>query len=324
MKVLLMTGMLFGYEKLIIKEIENLGYEVDFFNYELDNKYKKARKIRNPLLNLYNNLYLRKVKKINLKDLREAKAVNDDLLKLNKHYDIFLKIGPIFLQENTIKILKKLATKLISHHWDSIDNSVEKEFFLEKRYFDKISIFDKNNAMNYKINYLPNFYVEKFEKSNEIKYDLYTIMRDISRKDLLEKIKIFCNNNDINANLTIVTERHKPIESNIIKIQKEGIPLEKMMENFKKSKCILELVRVRNNAPSLRTMDCIGLKKKLITNNKNIIDEDFYNSNNILIIDENNINISRDFIDSPYEELPKEIYEKYSLKNWTKELFKNI
>ena len=32
------------------------------------------------------------------------------------------------------------------------------------------------------------------------------------------------------------------------------------------------------------------------------------------------IDIPKEFIDSPYEELPKEIYEKYSLENWIKQL----
>lgn len=321
MKVLLMTGMLFNYEKKIIKKIEEKGHEVFFFNYELNDKYKKARKIKNPFLNLYNNIYLRKIKKINLKDLREANAVNKDLLKLEEEYDIFLKIGPIFLQESTLKIIKTKAKELISHHWDTINSSSEQEFFREKSFFDKISTFDKNDSKKYNIKYLPNFYIENSSSDNKIiDYDLYTIMRDISRKELLEKIEIECQKKHIKSELILVTEKHKPMESNLIKIQKDGIPMEKMFENFKRSKCILELIRTRNSAPSLRTMDCIGMKKKLITNNKNIINEEFYDPNNILIIDENNIEISKEFIDSPYEELPKDIYEKYSLENWIKQL----
>lgn len=60
----------------------------------------------------------------------------------------------------------------------------------------------------------------------------------------------------------------------------------------------------------------------MITNNKEIINEDYYNKNNIFIIDEDNINVPIEFINSPYEELPKEMVEKYYIDNWLNELLK--
>ena len=49
---------------------------------------------------------------------------------------------------------------------------------------------------------------------------------------------------------------------------------------------------------------------------------DFYNENNILIIDRENPVIDQNFIDLPYELLPNEIYEKYSLSSWIIEVLK--
>lgn len=92
------------------------------------------------------------------------------------------------------------------------------------------------------------------------------------------------------------------------------------MEEMKKSKFILELNRKNNRGCTFRAIECIGLKKKLITTNKEIVNEDFYNQNNILVIEENNVEIPKYFLNSPYEELPREIYEKYSLENWIKKL----
>ena len=112
-------------------------------------------------------------------------------------------------------------------------------------------------------------------------------------------------------------------ESSLIKVTKEVLSLEKVMEKYSESKVILEYVKVENEGCStLRALDCLGLKKKLITNNKEIINEDYYNKNNIFIIDENNIDIPIEFINSPYEELPKELVEKYYIDNWLDELLK--
>lgn len=93
-----------------------------------------------------------------------------------------------------------------------------------------------------------------------------------------------------------------------------------MQNKIQENSVLLELKRSDNNGCTFRSIDCIGMKKKLITNNKDIVNEDFYSPNNILIIDENNIEIPKEFIYSPYEDLPKEIYEKYSLENWVKQL----
>lgn len=70
----------------------------------------------------------------------------------------------------------------------------------------------------------------------------------------------------------------------------------------------------------MRTIEMIGLKKKLITTNKDIVNYDFYNENNILVVDRNNFKLDTDFINKPYQELDERIYKKYSLESWIKTL----
>ena len=58
-------------------------------------------------------------------------------------------------------------------------------------------------------------------------------------------------------------------------------------------------------------------QKKLITTNKDIKNYDFYNSNNIHVIDDvKNISIPLSFFETNYEEIPTELVEKYIVKNW--------
>ncbi|WP_172658089.1 hypothetical protein [Campylobacter geochelonis] len=71
----------------------------------------------------------------------------------------------------------------------------------------------------------------------------------------------------------------------------------------------------------MRTFEAFGAKRKLITTNKNIIKYDFYNSNNINLLNRINIALDKDFIDKNYIELTKEIYEKYSIKSWIYTIF---
>ena len=166
---------------------------------------------------------------------------------------------------------------------------------------------------------MPNFYFQKFEKITETKVDVYTIMADSNKKELLEKIAKKMKQQEIITNLNLVDYDSKE-KSAYINILTERISVEEMLKNFRESKCILEINKDNSKGYTMRTFDAIGLKKKLITTNKSVVNEDFYRPNNILVIDEENIVIPKEFIDSPYEELPKEIYEKYSLEIWVKQL----
>lgn len=322
MKILLMIQNVYSYGDKIIEELEKQGHNVEIFDISLS-KYERARKIKNPFIRIYNDRYLKKYKGINLKDELEGKEILKDLYKIDKKYDIFLKIGCVWLAENVLKYLKEKVPLLISHHWDSSIRMDRCKIDLEKKYFNKVSSFDKEDVKRYNLFYLPNFYMRE-SKNIETEYDIYTIMSGVKtkRKEILEKIADECLKNKISYSLNLVDETIEEESRNKINIIKCGISLEEMLVKEEKSKAIIEILHHLNTGCTFRTFDCIGMSKKLITNNQNIMNEDFYNPNNILVIDENNIKIPKEFIETPYEDLPKEIFKKYSLKNWIKQLLK--
>ena len=66
----------------------------------------------------------------------------------------------------------------------------------------------------------------------------------------------------------------------------------------------------------MRTIEMIGMHKKLITTNQAIKKYDFYNPDNIAVIDRNDIAIPEGFLDKPYSEIEDAIYNRYSLESW--------
>lgn len=70
----------------------------------------------------------------------------------------------------------------------------------------------------------------------------------------------------------------------------------------------------------MRTVEMLGLGKKLITTNADIRNYDFYNPQNILVIDRDNPVIDEDFIRSPYEQIDENIRKRYSLEGFVREL----
>jgi hypothetical protein len=98
------------------------------------------------------------------------------------------------------------------------------------------------------------------------------------------------------------------------------LPFEKLYKIYADSRCVIDIENKGQHGLTMRTIELLGLKRKLITTNKDIVNYDFYNENNILIIDRKNPVIDESFFEKPYVMLSDEMYEKYSLKSWIMEV----
>lgn len=95
------------------------------------------------------------------------------------------------------------------------------------------------------------------------------------------------------------------------------IPMVRAADIMLRSKCTIDMPYPSQKGLTLRTIESLGARTKLITTNKDIIKYDFYNPNNILVVDmSSNITIPDDFISSPYELISDSIVNKYSLNTW--------
>ena len=87
------------------------------------------------------------------------------------------------------------------------------------------------------------------------------------------------------------------------------------MNIFRESKCILDAPQAGQTGLTIRTIECLGAKRKMITTNKYIKEYDFYNEANILVYD-GSIDKDNKFFTTPYVEVQEDIYKKYSLREW--------
>ena len=71
---------------------------------------------------------------------------------------------------------------------------------------------------------------------------------------------------------------------------------------------------------TMRTIESIGHRCKLITNNKQVLNSDFYNENNVFVYDSNNFYVPNNFLNSNYSSLSEDVYKIYSVGNWIKEI----
>lgn len=195
--------------------------------------------------------------------------------------------------------------RVILWFWNPITE--ESKNFLNDKYVDEIWTYDKNDAENYNLKYNTQFYTKNLKiKDVTKKQDILFLGREKGRKQEIDKLKEICNKKNINFKAFIISN------------EKDYIPYEKYIEYLQESKAILELIKEDIKGLTLRTLEALFLKKKLITNNKDIINFDFYNPSNIFVLGIDKLENLKDFLNKPYEDINQEVVNYYDFEQWLK------
>lgn len=220
----------------------------------------------------------------------------------------------IILGENSYspyisKYIKKKnpKCKIIMYFWNIIEEQkVYKNLFKDSN-IDEFWTFDKNDADRYNMKYNSQFYTKNVKINKLIyKYDILFLGRTKSRKFNILKLE------------DELTKKGLKVKFKLIEKEKDYISYDDYLNILAKSKCILDYNQNGQVGLSLRPMEALFLQKKLITNNKDIKNYDFYNSNNIFILGEDNIEEIKDFIDRPYKKIDQKIIDYYDFEQWLK------
>lgn len=316
MKICLISFDYWGYDQKIFDELVNLGFDASHiklsnFNY----KYKNyCEKILNFLMKL-----------IFQKNIKKNKAENFIInsLKNNGVYDVIIVINPERISKNCHLKIKKYTKTYTAYLYDSLDryNNVN---LIRCNYFDKVFTFDKKDAIKYNLNFLPNYiHLKKGEIVKKPKNKIVSITSIDERYSTIINIVNFLDNNQI-PHETIFFGKKKPANLNkSIVFTDVKLSQKQIQEKIENAEIVLDVLRENQNGLSFRIFDALAIDKKIITTNKSIIDYDFYNPNNIFVIDKKKPEISIDFLNSKYQNIPADTYKNYTLKSWIEKILKN-
>ena len=167
----------------------------------------------------------------------------------------------------------------------------------------EISTFDRGDSERYSQKLYSQFFrMNQNISDSDEEYDFYFIGFEKNRgrllKDLKEKLKNYRCLFKIVHNVS------------------ECIPYNQNIVNIKKARCIIEIVQKGQEGITLRPLEAIACGKKLLTNNKNIKQCDFYSPQNIFIIGEDSFNNIDDFINNDPNPLEPSIKDKYDISSW--------
>jgi hypothetical protein len=320
-KVLFIAPAFFGYEEKIADKMVELGAIVDFFDERsIKSSYERALLKINPRIFHKKTIdyYYQIINKIS-----------------NVEYDYVFVIKCEMMPVEIIKKLKSLFSNatFCLYLYDSLDNI--KGIKTKLDYFDRVLSFDMEDISKHsKMIFRPLFFIDDYKKTfntqKEYKFDISfigTIHSD--RYKVIKSIKNVADKNQYKYKYffycylqsNFMYYFYKLTKREFRRAKKEDFQFAKIRsseiaEVIDKTKIVLDIQHPKQTGLTIRTIEMIGMHKKLITTNQSIKKYDFYNSDNIAVIDRNEIEIPIGFLDKSYQKIEEDIYNKYSLENW--------
>ena len=155
--------------------------------------------------------------------------------------------------------------------------------------------------------------------------DFYFCGYNKNRFPLFKKLVNQFNKKDLSYKIIVrewsqygIKKRSKTIDG--IQMVWKETTYEKILHDILKSKCLIDIVQKNQKGLTIRVMEALAYRKKILTNNSKLKKEPFYHPSNIFIIDEDDIENSceqlKQFLEEPYECVDETILQSYDTSEW--------
>jgi hypothetical protein len=104
-------------------------------------------------------------------------------------------------------------------------------------------------------------------------------------------------------------------------LKPHSLPYEKSLPYVKNTKCLLEIVQTHQEGLTLRMMEAMFFNKKIVTNNQNIKNYDFYDTRNIYILNDDSRSLVEFVLGDDKAEWNQSFVEAYSFEHWLHNFF---
>lgn len=282
---------IFVYDQMLIEEIYK-----DFYYDQRVTVTKNLREIKFPLLLLLRKLHLNsKINRIINLPFKSIWSYNlkDVNWRLGVAYYVIFVDNAIFPMDSNylLKLRKKYNLHYILFFVDDFNSSWGKKAhdYVKCMPFDYIFSFDLLDAEKYNFIYMPIPYSILSTCLNEsIQYDLFyigTVFNDIIRLNTVLNIYELSEHKQVNVRLMLIN-----VDTSLKKYSEkieycEPISYASTIEYSKKTNCILEILKETQSGASLRYYEAVCYNKKLLTNNKNVVNLPFYNADYIHVFE---------------------------------------
>lgn len=313
MKITIISYDNWGFNSHIANSLKNLGHTVQHINFS-DFKYKYS----NIGERIY-NFILKAIFKKNLKNIYYGNEIIKKLKENNEPQDIILTIKGDFIDPEAISKFKTYTKTSIAFFNDSITRCPKIKRVISR--FDEVYSFEKEDCMKYNLKFITNWiYPSETNSNQKTDYQIFNISSKDKRSPIISKITTVLKEKNINYKIIIFDKEKKNRDPNI-EYTSQYISLPDVDKFIHNAQVLLDINRKGQNGLTFRVFESLGFEKKLITTNADIKNYDFYNPNNILIIDDKNPDIPLDFFNNDYKKIPEELLKNYTIEGWINRIF---
>lgn len=302
-RILFFAPAFFKYEHMIADKMREMGAQVDMYDVRSVTSTKDRA-----LLKISPNIFRKRSQRYYEKIIDENKG---------KDYEYILIVK---CDMTPVSILERLRreyprAKLCLNLWDSVKNipGVTEKF----QYFDTLHSFDISDCKIYpELKFRPLFFGDQFRKplrtTNSYQYDIsflgtihsdrYAVIRQVQKIAEQKGLKCYW--------FLYLQSRFMYKFYKVIKPEFKGVPESKfrfdkmsatdIAKVVDESRIVLDIQHPRQTGLTMRTIEMIGMNKKLITTNQSIKNYDFYDVNNVAVVDREKIEIPEEFFSSSY------------------------
>ncbi|AZD09716.1 Eps11J [Pseudomonas chlororaphis] len=317
-KILYIAPAFFGYESEIKHELERQGAQVHFL---LDRPFSSA--------------FLKALTRIRREWTIGAadRYYKKELALDSTEFDYIFVVNGQTLSTRTLEGWRRKFSKakFILYMWDSFSN--RQETLENLKYFDSIFSFDKNDAEKYGVNFRPLFFSSGFESTVEAvsQYDIsfigtahtdrFSIVQSIDQQLGVSFKKywyLYLQARWVYWFYRLTNTAYRTASCDNFRFQ--SISKAEVQHVFNSSRAILDIEHPQQTGLTMRTLETLGARKKLVTTNSSVKFYDFYCEENIHVIDRKAPFVPREFLDRPYKSVELAIYHRYSLTGWLEEI----
>lgn len=256
-----------------------------------------------------NNYLYRSIRKLHLSSCIGGKSVwFADWLNYIDEYDTII-MGET---GNTYNVAQYIKThyphkRVIIWFRNSISHSVSPEKF--KKDICEVWSFDKSDCDKYGLKFNPQFYMHSPQyQERECEYDAIFVGKDKGRLNEILELEKLMISKGLRTKFCIVG------------YNSQYMPYSEILEYISKSKAIIDIQGEWQNGITLRPLEALFYKKKLITNSADVLSSDYYHSDNVYLLGKDSRDMQQ-FIESSLADIPLSVIHQYDLEGWVERFY---
>lgn len=205
-------------------------------------------------------------------------------------------------------------------------NKIDKLHKNHTIYSEKENIYstDPGDCETYHLNYTHIFYPKEYALpyAEEYRKHLLFLGADKNRGRQMAELKQWLQKSGLQCDIWVLSssKNKKYLEEISEVLIQEPLTYGQYLNEVKQCGILLDIVQSGQKALTMRVMESVFLSRKLITNNTEIVNYDFYHPNNIFVLpqtwNEDMVERIREFVDKPFVPYSKEIIAKYDFEHW--------